>query len=89
MKNNQHSTPEMKNTIDDIDNMVKKTYCIAKKNQIKPSYSCQNSIYENIQNCVTLELDTSDTYILTDSLELPQNYILSDVINVNCTDGKF
>lgn len=69
--------------INDIERILDTTYYIAKKNEIETSVLLNYNIFEMINQCIVSEIDTSDSYILTNSPVLPTNYVLTSTIEVN------
>lgn len=87
-ENSQYSSIMMSsNVIFDIEHSLDMTYYIAKKKSIETPITFNQNIFEVINQCIISEIDISDTYILTNSPELPLNYTLTSTIQLS-SDGK-
>ncbi|XP_050437515.1 RING finger protein 17 isoform X2 [Adelges cooleyi] len=73
----------LKNAIFDIKNMLDTSYSIAKKNKVQPSIQMEDSLFDSIQNCFTINFDTSDTYIFGYSTEFPPDYKIKTTICIS------
>ncbi|XP_050532840.1 RING finger protein 17 isoform X2 [Daktulosphaira vitifoliae] len=83
---NKLSSNSLKNAISDVKNMLDTSYLIAKKDKPEPSIKMDDQIFDVIQKCFTIEVDTSDTFLLRYSPDLPEKYQVNVSIDINDSD---
>uniref|UniRef100_A0A2S2NKN9 RING finger protein n=2 Tax=Schizaphis graminum TaxID=13262 RepID=A0A2S2NKN9_SCHGA len=77
----------MMDYIADIESMLDTTYYLAKKKITKPAIQFNFDIFKTIQQCVILNIDMSDRYVLECSPDLLPEYTLSAKIGLNSDDS--
>lgn len=81
LNNRRYTSATMLDFIADIERTVNTSYFIAKKNKVETSIFFNNNIFDDIKQCIVPNFDNFDTYILTNTLNIPSNYtIMSSMI---------
>lgn len=72
---NENSCTLILDSIFAIEKMLETSLKVSKKNLLGPVVACNESIFDAVRQCIVLKIDNySDTYILTDSFDIPQDY---------------
>lgn len=74
LNNYQYSSATVADFSVDFERTLGTTYYIAKKNKVKTSIVFNSNIFDAIKQCIVPNIDISDTYVLSNTLNFPSDY---------------
>lgn len=87
LSNNKHSSSLLNDTISDIEQMLNRSYFIAKKNKSKPKLFFNSQVFSTIHQCINAKIDFSNIYIFGFLPQVPFGYVLTSKIEME-NNGK-